>query len=167
MLLKEDNNNFLIHIDELSNICGYFNNETPDGYGCNHPDCKEHRLVMIKQDHIDGSFYQNRIDDDSFWFIRNKINKRICQNIEVLRELMSSDKIYNRYFKKLNHSPYSPVFLKTLGLKLQGVCYSFSCPLSFEADKEDFIEFGEDPDCLTEGEWLIIEKDIYNNLLEK
>ena len=39
-----------------------------------------------------------------------------------------------------------------------GKCYSFSCPLGFVAEKEDFIRFKEDPEYMTVGEWMIIKK---------
>lgn len=37
-------------------------------------------------------------------------------------------------------------------------CFARSCPLGSCAEKEDFVEFGEDPECMTEGDWLIVHK---------
>ncbi len=42
----------VVHIDELTKVCGYFNSGTPvnNFYGCNHPDCEENEIVGIKKD---------------------------------------------------------------------------------------------------------------------
>lgn len=156
----------LITLDSLTGICGYFNSQTPvnNGYGCNHKDCEEHDLVKIKQDSRDGSFYQDTINKDNHLFIRNKIQNKICQKLEILKELNNNDKIYNRFFKKLMNNPFSDEFIKTLGLKLQGACFSWSCPLAYEADEEDFERFGEDPERMTVGYWMVIDKEEHNRL---
>jgi hypothetical protein len=42
--------------------------------------------------------------------------------------------------------------------KKHGMCYCFSCPLGNEADEQDFLEHGEDPALMSEGEWLVLEE---------
>lgn len=40
----------------------------------------------------------------------------------------------------------------------KGLCFARSCPLGYCAEREDFISFGEDPEGMTEGEWLVVEE---------
>lgn len=48
--------------------------------------------------------------------------------------------------------------------KEHGKCYCFSCPLGSEADEQDFIEHGENPELMSEGEWLVLSEDWLNVL---
>jgi len=43
--------------------------------------------------------------------------------------------------------------------KTIGCCYAFSCPLGYEADKEDWESFGLDPDDFEEGEYIVVDID--------
>ena len=56
----------------------------------------------------------------------------------------------------MNKNPFAEVFLKDAKLKLQGACFSWSCPIAIEADEEDFVEHGENPDRMTVGHWMVV-----------
>lgn len=43
--------------------------------------------------------------------------------------------------------------------KIIGCCYAFSCPLGYEADKEDWERFGLDPDEYEAGEYVVVDTD--------
>lgn len=42
----------IVHIDELTNVCGYFTNRTDanNHYGCNHPDQDEFEMMYRNED---------------------------------------------------------------------------------------------------------------------
>ena len=41
----------VVELDSLTNVCGYFNSETPANnyYGCNHKDCEEKETVLVNE----------------------------------------------------------------------------------------------------------------------
>jgi len=130
----------IIDLDELAGKCGYFNSECAvnNGYGCNHPDCEDSDIVSFDE-------YGNQISHYNYELtICRKILQRICPNLKDLREIIENDKIFKRYFQKLSDEPYHPMFLKTLGLRQQGKCYSFSCPIANEANLEDLKKYDID-----------------------
>lgn len=51
--------------------------------------------------------------------------------------------------------------------KQHGKCYCFSCPLGHEADEEDFLNHDENPEDMSEGEWIVLEKDWKKQEIEK
>lgn len=129
----------LIHIDNLCNRCGFFTPNTPveGGYGCNHKDCDDGEYVF-NGEIID--WYKARL------IISKLLTKR---NIKCNRRLAK------KYIRK------AELVMKTsrsiFGVKYQGACSAYNCPLGYVANKEDFIRFGEDPGCMSEDEWVVIE----------
>lgn len=130
----------LIHIDDLCNSCGFFTPDTPvmGGYGCNHKDCD------------DGAYIFN--GECIEW---HKARLIIAKGF-TKRNIKCNRRLARKYIRKAG------LAMKTrrsiFGAKFQGACSAQTCPLGYVADKEDFIRFGEDPDCMSENEWVIIEK---------
>jgi len=135
----------LEHIDNLVRYCGYFTTETPvnNGYGCNHGDQEEYEYYIGKNTYIEN-IHNLR------WYIADLLTKR--------KTKLNCNK---RFRKKMFLRADIIIVennLEEYGIKKYGKCYCFSCPLGYEADKEDFIKFGEDPETMTEVEWLVIDK---------
>lgn len=128
----------LIHIDNLCNRCGFFTSNTPinGGYGCNHKECDDGEYVC-NGEVID--YYKARV------IIAKGLTRR---NIKCNRRLAK------KFIKKARASLDRNINLS--GVKFQGACRASVCPLGSLAEEEDFVRFGEDPDCMAEGEWVII-----------
>ena len=124
----------IIHLDELINICGQFNSNSPvnNGYGCNHQECGDGEFMLIQQDSNSQFYFYNYCEN-----IETKIYQR--HGIFSKKQLVEikKDKIFRRFFEKLKKDPYNEIFLKEVGVKWFGKCYSFSCPLATECDLED------------------------------
>lgn len=129
----------LIHIDNLCNKCGFFTSDTMvnGGYGCNHKDCGDGEYVH-NGDVIDR-FEACRIVAMGFTARNIRCNRRLAKKF-LKKARLVLDKDY-----------------KAFGVKFQGVCFASVCPLGYLAEREDFIRFGEEPDCMSEGEWVVIE----------
>lgn len=153
-------NTILVHIDDLMFKCGYYNGNTciNNGYGCNHPGCDDGSLIkVIKGDHYYIDHKRMRDEDviAMLMTIRNiRCNRRLAKKFVKKARII----LHERDTSKRNS------LLKRYGFKWQGACYTFTCPLGYEADEQDFIEHGENPDSMSEGEWMVIEKKLYLNL---
>lgn len=132
----------LIHIDNLCNRCGFFTPNTPvnGGYGCNHKGCGDGEYVY-NEDVIDRQ-EACRIIAMGFTVRNIRCNRRLAKKF-LKKARLVLDKDFIRF-----------------GVKFQGKCYASVCPLGYLAEKEDFIRFGEDPDCISEGDWVVIEKSV-------
>ncbi len=145
----------LIHIDSLTRICGYFNTQSHiySGYCCEHPACGDGQFVQKingEWEYIGEQIYR-REDLIAVRMTRRNIrcNKRLAKKfIKKARKLEAYE--YPRY-----------------GFKMQGGCFDFSCPFAHSADEEDFINHGEDSDCMSQGEWLVIDSETLQKLENK
>ena len=134
----------VVGLDELTRVCGFFNYETPanNHYGCNHNDCDDGEIVKIVRRY--GEYAQDRVGKLDGYKIRIKIQHKLGIFSNESYADMIKDKIFNRYLTKLRNDPLSEEFLKLLGYKWQGKCYSFSCPLASECNLEDLKEYDQD-----------------------
>lgn len=135
----------LIDINTLSSRCGYFTSDTiiNNGYGCNHPYC------------YDGVYTYNgkKISlSDAELIVAKGLTKR---NIKCNRRLSK------KFIKKARRLLFSE-YIDLCGVKFQGACYAFSCPLGRLAYPEDFTKFGIDLENRGYGddEWVIINSSI-------
>lgn len=134
----------LIHIDNLCRKCGYFVSETTmfSGYGCNHPDCDDGAYCQLKKGRLIW------IKFSPVAFLATAMTHR---NIKCNRRLAK------KFIKKarciLNTYKHSTCY----GLRFLGSCYDSACPLGYTAEEDDFIRFKEDPACMTDGEWLVVD----------
>lgn len=131
----------LLSINDLSRKCGYFSSNTfiKNGYGCNHPNC------------YDGVYTYNGkqiSSDDAELIVVKGLTKR---NIKCNRRLSK------KFIKKARWLLFSE-YRDLCGVKFQGACYAFSCPLGRLAYPEDFTKFGIDLENRDmDDEWVIIE----------
>ncbi len=123
----------IIHIDDLANVCGFFNSETPvnNHYGCDHSDNEEKELMQKVNGEYDYAFRHNK-HSDKWLFVAKILGKR----------KFSSKRRVKKAVKKYNSTDFDNNNIKKYGLKLQGKCFSFSCPLCYEADEEYCEENG-------------------------
>lgn len=113
----------IIHLDRLVHLCGYFTSDTcvNNGYGCNHPDNGESEAVK---------------SSDAWYFVNsNKIMMALLRlkygsYINALENKEEAGKWLSRAMYNRDH-------LKSIGVDMQGKCYSFSCPVAHEADLQD------------------------------
>lgn len=101
----------LLSINDLSRKCGYFSSDTfiKNGYGCNHPNC------------YDGVYTYNGkqiSSNDAELIVAKGFTKR---NIKCNRRL--SKKFIKKSRLLLSRR------IDICGVKFQGACYAFSCPL--------------------------------------
>lgn len=135
----------LLSIDDLSRKCGYFTSDTfiNNGYGCNHKCCEDGVYV-----------YNNRIVNcwEAELIVAKGLTKR---NIKCNRRLSK------KFIKKARRLLFSE-YIDLCGVKFQGACYAFSCPLGRLAYPEDFTNFGIDLENRGYGddEWVIINSSI-------
>lgn len=130
----------LLSINDLSRKCGYFSSDTfiKNGYGCNHPNC------------YDGVYTYNGkqiSSNDAELIVAKGLTKR---NIKCNRRLSK------KFIKKARRLLFSE-YRDLCGVKFQGACYAFSCPLCRLAYPEDFPKFGMSPEDCGYDEYVIIE----------
>lgn len=128
----------VVGLDSFTRFCGHFNGDTPvnNYYGCDHKDCEEKEIVKVDKEgnHIR---FPERIEQKILWFcLRKKYGS--WQNIIKASETDEGKKYINdiRYNKM-----HDADFIAQFGCKLQGKCYSFSCPLASECDLQDLQEY--------------------------
>lgn len=130
----------LLSINDLSRKCGYFTSDTiiNNGYGCNHPLC------------YDGVYTYNgkQINlSDAELIVAKGFTKR---NMKCNRRLSK------KFIKKARWLLFSE-WIDLFGVKFQGACYAFSCPLCRLAYPEDSPKFGMFPEDCGDDEYVIIE----------
>lgn len=128
----------VVHLDSLANVCGFFNRETPvnNHYGCNHKDCGETEIVRVNKKNKHerkGSKLEQQI---LMIALRKKYGS--WANIEKASKTKSGIK----FIKEIrNNKIYEPEFVEKFGCKIQGKCYSFSCPIATQCDLEDLKKY--------------------------
>lgn len=132
----------VVHINELANVCGYFNSDTPvnNYYGCNHPESEETEIIQIKDGEERRGEYKEYERKILLLALRKKYGK-----LKKIIEKVSKTIGGKRYIKKVLYTlMFDNEFLKQFGYKIQGKCYSFSCPLATECNLEDIKKYSKD-----------------------
>lgn len=120
----------IIHLDNLTAICGFFNSDTcaNNGYGCNHPQAEEFEYVKA---------------NDSYRYVKEEKVR-----MALLRQKFGS---YHNILKNkqdawewIQKAQFTDDELLKINVKKQGKCYSFSCPIASEADLEDLKKYDID-----------------------
>ena len=113
----------VLHIDQLANICGYFSSDTiaNNGYGCEHPGCGDSDLMVKKNSEYEHAV--NRFDIEHHVIARRILVRKTSNRRKVKKAI-----------KKAILITHNNIELGKLGLKQQGKCYDFSCPLCFTAE---------------------------------
>lgn len=135
----------LLSINDLSRKCGYFTSDTfiNNGYGCNHKYCEDGVYI-----------YKNRIVN--YWDVELIVAKGLTK-----RNIKCNRRLSKKFIKKARWL-LSSEYRDLCGVKFQGACYAFSCPLGRLAYPEDFTKFGIDLENRGYGddEWVIINSSI-------
>lgn len=131
----------LLSLNDLSRKCGYFSSDTfiKNGYGCNHPNC------------YDGVYTYNGkqiSSNDAELIVAKGLTKR---NIKCNRRLSK------KFIKKVRRLLFSE-YRDLCGVKFQGACHAFSCPLCRLAYPEDFPKFGMSPEDGGYDEYVILSR---------
>lgn len=139
----------LEHIDSVCNKCGFFNTETTvnNGYGCDNEECSDGGHVKLLK--------------DDYYAVDRCINGRIIPKLAkkmTKRNIRCNRRLAKKFLKKARAIEFDNKELKKYGFKWQGACHTFTCPLGYEADEQDILEHGEDPDSMTEGDWMVLER---------
>ena len=132
----------ILSIDDLARKCGYFTADTfiNNGYGCNHKCCEDGVYV-----------YNDRIVN--YWDAKIIIAKGLTKrNIKCNRRL--AKKFIKKAILLLSRR------IDICGVKFQGACFSYSCPLCRLAYPEDLPKFGMDPEDCGYDELVIINNSI-------
>jgi hypothetical protein len=131
----------VVHINELMKVCGYANSETPvnNHYGCNHQDCEEKEIVKVREDGSHERFPKN-IEQK---ILMISLRKKYGSWNKIQRALKTEEGKQFANDIRLNKI-YETDFIAQFGLKLQGKCYSFSCPIANACDLEDLKEYDKD-----------------------
>lgn len=130
----------ILSIYDLARKCGYFTSDTPikGDYWCQHPYC------------YDGVYTYNGKQiscNDAELIVSKGLTKR---NIKCNRRLSK------KFLKKARLLLFSE-YIDLCGVKFQGACHAFSCPLVRLAYPEDLVKFGIDPEDCGDYELVIIE----------
>jgi hypothetical protein len=131
----------VVDLDEFTRVCGYFNLNTPvnNHYGCDHKDCGEKEIVKV-DDNGEHIRFPERIEQKILLAcLRKKYGS--WQNIVNAYETEDGKKFINEV---RNNKMHDADFIALFGCKLQGKCYSFSCPLATECDLQDLQEYDKD-----------------------
>lgn len=116
----------LIHLDELANTCGYFTSDTivNNAYGCNHPNFEDSELVKLNDPYTYADSQKVRLA-----LLRKKYGS--------WGQIMEAEK---EAVKWVREAEFDDELLKEIGVRKQGKCYGFSCPLAYECDLADLKE---------------------------
>lgn len=138
---RVSNSTFLVvDLDSLANVCGYFNSQTTvnNCYGCNHKECGENEIVKICKDGSHG-----RTKNIEHKILLASLRKKYGSWSSILK---ASEKEEGKNF--INDIRYNKIheheFIAQFGYKIQGKCYSFSCPLANQCDLDDLKEYSPD-----------------------
>lgn len=140
----------LIHINDFCNRCGFHNSSTVvnNGFGCDHPKCDDGSHVRLTKRKSPYYTQDEHINGDLLFSLAKSMTKR---NIKCNRRLAK------KFIKKAKKIQFNNEALMKYGFKWQGACYTFTCPLGYEADKEDFGRFGENHELMSQGEWMVVD----------
>lgn len=132
----------VVDLDSLANVCGYFNGDTTvnNHYGCNHPDCVETEIVKLNKDNDPRTFYKKNASEK---ILKIALRKKYGSWANI--EKASKTKRGIKFIKKIRHNKiYEPEFVEKFGCKMQGKCYSFSCPIATQCDLQDLKEYNKE-----------------------
>lgn len=128
----------VVDLDSLANVCGFFNSETPvnNHYGCNHKDCGETELVRVNKNG-EHEREESKLERQILMIaLRKKYGS--WANIEKASKTKSGIK----FIKEIRHNKiYDQEFVEKFGCKIQGKCYSFSCPIATQCNLQDLKEY--------------------------
>ena len=131
----------VVDLDEFTRVCGHFNGNTPvnNHYGCDHKDCEEKEIVKVDKNGEHNRF-PDRVEQKILWAcLRKKYGS--WKNIVKASETKEGKEFIN----DVRHNKmYDADFIAKFGYKLQGKCYSFSCPLASECDLQDLQEYDQE-----------------------
>jgi len=129
----------VIHLDELCRACGYFNPDTNvnNGYGCDAPDNQEAELVKINGE-------TERFKKRLHYQVEIAALRREYGSIAQIRQSLETAEGQAFLLDIRQNKVYDKDFVAKFGCKLQGKCYSFSCPIANECDLEDLKEHDSD-----------------------
>lgn len=131
----------VVDLDEFTRVCGHFNGNTPvnNHYGCDHKDCEEKEIVKIDKNGEHNRF-PDRVEQKILWAcLRKKYGS--WKNIVKASETKEGKEFIN----DIRHNKmYDADFIAKFGYKLQGKCYSFSCPLASECDLQGLQEHDQE-----------------------
>ncbi len=144
--MKTNQENFkIIDINDLADVCGFFNSDTTvnNGYGCNHPEVDHSELVRI----VDEEEF--RVEDLEDKIIRISLRKRFGSYQDIQKALATKEG--KLFLAKVEEKIYSEIpfrndkqFLKSFNCQVVGKCYSFSCPIANRCDVQDLREYESD-----------------------
>jgi hypothetical protein len=128
----------VVPLDHLTQVCGYFNTDTicNNGYGCEHPDCDDYDLVKV---HRGGEQYKDNI---KYQIKIAAMRKAFGSVADIKRALETDDG--KAYYEGLDRLLHDRGFVAEFGCKIAGRCFSFSCPVAWQADLEDLKEYDQE-----------------------
>ncbi|WP_338813250.1 hypothetical protein V9L05_18080 [Bernardetia sp. Wsw4-3y2] len=140
--MKTNQENFkIVDINDLADICGFFNGETPvnNGYGCNHPDVEDSEIVRI----VDGEEFRVGNEELRYKILKVALRKKYGSYQNIEKALATEEgKLYAGKIR--NELCYDDSFIEKFGCKIIGKCYSFSCPIANRCDVQDLREYESD-----------------------
>jgi hypothetical protein len=118
----------IVTLNELTDICGFFNNESivNNGFGCKHKACEDKVLVHDKT--LEEQSYESIPYLIARSFSKCKINKK-----RVLKKFINKARGLSEKEQE--------VILNMLGYYFHGRCFSFSCPISWEVDFDSINQY--------------------------
>ena len=137
----------VVGLDELCRVCGYFNPDTNvnNGYGCDAPDNQEAELVKVNGE-------TERFKKRLHYQVEIAALRREYGSIAQIRHALETPTGQAFLLDIRQNKVYDRGFVADFGCKLQGKCYSFSCPIANECDLEDLKEHSPDDYEQWEGE---------------
>jgi len=129
----------VVELDELCRVCGYFNSDTNvnNGYGCNAPDNQEAELIKINGEV--ECFKKNLHHQIEIAALRREYG-----SVAQIRQALESAEGQAFLLDIRRTKVHDRDFVAQFECKLQGKCYSFSCPIAHECDLEDLKEHSPD-----------------------
>lgn len=138
--MKKDTEHIIMDLDSFTEICGQFycdtDNTCNNGYNCKHLECEE-------ADYFNNS---NECVDLRSYIIQFELNRGESKS-------SIQNKLKTNYYDDIK-------YLKSIGITRVGKCYSFSCPLAYQADKEDVLRIDPSWTSSEESESSIESRDL-------
>jgi len=128
-------------LENLCDYCGYFNGDVivNNNYGCDHPDCEETDIVKIDKDG------EQEYPDE---YIEGKILRALLRakygSIRQIREALKTESglVFYRELR-IQVLCDKNLYKRFAHYKLQGKCYSFSCPIASVCNLETLKEYDQ------------------------
>jgi len=129
-------------LENLCDYCGYFNSDAivNNGYGCDHPDNGETAIVKINK-HGEQEWADGKIESK----IINALLREKYGSVRQIREALKTEE-GKIFWEKLKIQVLcdTTLYKRFANYKLQGMCYSFSCPLASVCDLEALKEHDQE-----------------------